>query len=111
MRPAEVADEVSLARTDEQLSAKPVIRHVQIDQMLTPASYARHRRRYMRLHYQPVMANEKRAPYDYFMMACGPAHFRNWTVAPAGLLDFVRADGSFCEPSTGNALLATGSAC
>jgi pimeloyl-ACP methyl ester carboxylesterase len=96
----------TLARTDEQLSSKPVIRHVQIDQMLTPASYARHRRRYMRLHYQPVLANEKRAPYDYFMMACGPALFCNWTVSPTGLLDFVKADGSFCEPLQGRLLLA-----
>jgi pimeloyl-ACP methyl ester carboxylesterase len=95
----------TLARTDEQLSAQPVIRHVQIDQMLTPASYARHRRRYMRLHYQPVMANEKRAPYDYFMMACGPALFRNWTVSPGGLLDFLMADGSFREPSIRGARL------
>jgi len=101
----------TLARTDEQLSGQPVIRHVQIDQMLTPETYARHRRRYMRLHYQPVMANEKRAPYDYFMMACGPALFRSWTVSPTGLLDFVRADGSFCEPSKGGALLATASSC
>jgi hypothetical protein len=98
----------TLARADEQLLGKPVIRHVQIDQMLTPESYARHRRRYMRLHYQPVMANEKPAPYDYFMMACGPALFRSWTVSPTGLLDFVRADGSFCEPLTGGAPFATG---
>jgi pimeloyl-ACP methyl ester carboxylesterase len=99
----------TLARTDEQLSSKPVIRHVQIDQMLTPASYARNRRRYLRLHYQSVMANEMRAPYDYFMMACGPALFCNWTVSPTGLLDFVRSDGSFCEPLQGRLLLAADS--
>jgi pimeloyl-ACP methyl ester carboxylesterase len=101
----------TLARTDEQLSSKPVIRHVQIDQMLTPASYAHNRRRYVRLHYQPVMANEKRAPYDYFMMACGPALFRNWTVSPMGLLDFMRADGSLREPSIRGCALVTGGSC
>jgi hypothetical protein len=91
----------TLARTDEQLSGQPVIRDVQIDQMLTPETYARHRRKYMRLHYQPVIANEKRAPYDYFMMACGPALFRSWIVSPTGLLDFVRADGSFLRAVDG----------
>jgi hypothetical protein len=99
----------TLARTAERLSGKPVIRHVQIDQMLTPVSYARHRRRYLRLHYQSVMANERRAPYDYFMMACGPVLFRNWTVSPSGLLDFLRTDGSFCELPQGRSPLVAGS--
>jgi pimeloyl-ACP methyl ester carboxylesterase len=102
-------DPATLTRTTERLSGKPVIRHVQIDQMLTPASYARHRRRYLRLHYQPVMANERRAPYDYFMMACGPILFRNWTISPTGVLDFLRADGSLCEPFQGRSpLVAVG---
>jgi hypothetical protein len=62
--------------------------------MLTPESYARYRLDYMRLHYQPVMASEKRAPYDYFMMICGPAFFRSWTVSPGGLLDFLGTESS-----------------
>jgi pimeloyl-ACP methyl ester carboxylesterase len=85
-------DPATLTRSGERLSGKPVIRHIQLDEMLTQESYSRHRRNYMRLHYQSVMANEKRAPYDYFMMICGPALFRSWMVSPAGLLDFMGTD-------------------
>jgi pimeloyl-ACP methyl ester carboxylesterase len=87
-------DPATLARSGERLSGKPVIRHVEMEQVLTPESYARYRLDYMRLHYQPVMAGEKRAPYDYFMMICGPALFRAWTVSPGGLLDSFAADNS-----------------
>lgn len=87
-------DPATLTRSGERLSGKPVIRQVEMEQMLTPESYARYRLDYMRLHYQPVMASEKRAPYDYFMMICGPARFRSWTVSPRGLLDFLEADSS-----------------
>ena len=87
-------DPATLTRSGERLSGKPVIRQVQMEQMLTRETYARYRLDYMRLHYQPVMASEKRAPYDYFMMICGPALFRSWTVSPRGLLDFLGTDSS-----------------
>ena len=87
-------DPATLTRSGERLSGKPVIRHVEMEQVLTPESYARYRLDYFRLHYQPVMASEKRAPYDYFMMICGPALFRSWTVSPRGLLDFFGTDSS-----------------
>ena len=57
---------------DDEPSGKPLIRRVQMHDMLTPQSYRRYRWRFMRLHYQFVMANELRAAYDYFMLACGP---------------------------------------
>jgi pimeloyl-ACP methyl ester carboxylesterase len=57
---------------DDEPSGKPLIRRVQIHDMLTRESYLRYRWRFMRLHYQFVMANELRAAYDYFMLACGP---------------------------------------
>ena len=57
---------------DDEPCGKPLIRRVQIHHMLTPKSYRRYRWRFMRLHYQFVMANEVRAAYDYFMLACGP---------------------------------------
>jgi hypothetical protein len=58
--------------TDADVVGKPAIRRVQMRDMLTPASYRRYRWRFMRLHYQFVMANERRAVYDYFLLACGP---------------------------------------
>ena len=48
----------------------------------------------LRLHYQSVMANERRAPYDYYLMVCGPVAFSDWTMAPLGFLDFVSLDGT-----------------
>ena len=76
---------------NEELDARPLIRRVQIKDMLRPQSFAKYRLRVLRLHYQSVMANERRAPYDYFMMICGPLFAATWTESPLGLIDF------FCE--------------
>jgi hypothetical protein len=72
----------------EGLDEKPRIRRVHIKDMLQPATFAKYRLRPMRIHYQFVMANERRASYDYFMMVCGPLLVENWTASPLGLLDF-----------------------
>jgi hypothetical protein len=89
-------DPVSLRRLDgDRLAGKPVIRRVQLHQMLQPETLARHRNNILRLHYQSVMANEKRASYDYLLMVCSPVPFLRWTTSPSGLLDFIEADGSY----------------
>jgi hypothetical protein len=75
----------------DRLEGKPVIRRVQIHDMLRPETFAKIRGRYLRLHYQSVMANDIKAPYDYFMAICGPVPFQQWTTAPRGFLDFVNA--------------------
>jgi len=88
-------DPLLLRRIDgDRLDRQPLIRRVQIHDMLRPETFARHRLRVLRLHYQSVMANERRAPYDYFLMACGPVPFAAWTASSGGLLDFVNTDGS-----------------
>ena len=95
-------DPASLRRiAGDRLDGKPVIRRVQLHQMLQPETLARCRNNILRLHYQSVMANEKRAAYDYFLMVCSPAPFLRWTVSPAGLLDFFQADGSYRDPLAG----------
>jgi hypothetical protein len=95
-------DPVSLRRlSGDRLDGKPVIRRVQLHQMLEPATLARHRNNILRLHYQSVMANEKRAAYDYFLMMCSPVPFSRWTMSPAGLMDFIAADGSYHDPMHG----------
>ena len=93
-------DPVALQRiAGDRLDAKPVIRRVQIHDMVLPATFARCRRNVLRLHYRSVMANDRRAPYDYFMMVAGPVPFAAWTTSPAGFLDFIAADGSYRGPS------------
>lgn len=93
-------DPVSLRRiAEDRLDSKPVIRRVQIHDMLLPETFALCRTHVLRLHYRSVMANDRRAPYDYFLMVCGPVAFSDWTMSPLGLLDFVAADGACRDPS------------
>ena len=104
------ADTISFYRFDpvalkqisgDRLDGKPVIRRVQIHDMLSPESFARYRRNVLRLHYQSVMANERRAPYDYYLMVCGPVAFADWTMAPLGFLDFVTEEGALAGGKPG----------
>jgi thioesterase domain-containing protein len=81
------------ARQEEEDS--PIIRRVQIHQMLNAPTLRRLRFSYMRLHYQFVMANERRAAYDYFMLMCGPAPFRQTVTQPDGPADLYDADGVY----------------
>jgi len=30
------------------------------------------------MHFQFIMANDQRAPYDYFMFVCGPIRLLDW---------------------------------
>jgi pimeloyl-ACP methyl ester carboxylesterase len=95
-------DPVALKRiAGDRLDGKPVIRRVQIHDMLLPETFARCRRNVLRLHYRSVMANDRRAPYDYFLMLSGPVPFSAWTTSPAGLVDFIAGDGSYRDPSHG----------
>ena len=60
----------------------------------------------LRLHYRSVMANDRRAPYDYFLMVCGPVPFNDWTLSPLGLLDFIAQDGTCRDPSRPRTVVA-----
>ena len=87
-------DPLALKKIDaDQLTGRPVIRRVQIHDMLKPATFKKHQWRFLRLHYQFVMANDRPAPYDYFMMICGPVPVREWAVAATGILEFMNVDG------------------
>jgi hypothetical protein len=83
----------------DRVEGKPLIRRVRIQDMLTKRTYWRIRTRFMRLHYQFLMANECRSTYDYFMMVCGPVPFATITVAPIGPAELIAADGSLRDPS------------
>jgi hypothetical protein len=83
------------AREGMEGGGGPIIRRVQIHQMLSAPTLRRLRFAYMRLHYQFVMANERRAAYDYFMLMCGPAPFRRTVTQPNGPADLYGADGAY----------------
>jgi len=74
--------------------APPLVRRVQLHEMMAPAEFRRYRLRFMRLHYQFVMANAQRATYDYFMIVCGPLPLRAVARAANGPLDLIAADGA-----------------
>jgi len=79
----------------------PIIRRVQIHEMVKPETLSRIRFNFMRLHYQFVMANERRTAYDYFMLMCGPAPFRQTVESPNGPADLYAEDGSLRSPVAG----------
>jgi hypothetical protein len=76
---------------------KPLMRRVWLHEMLTPRTYWRIRLRFMRLHHQFVMANERRSTYDFFMLVCGPIPFACFTPAPTGAVGLIAADGALVD--------------
>jgi len=91
-------DPVKLARFyGDPARGKPLMRRVWIQDMLTPRTYWRIRPKFMRMHHQFVMANERRSTYDYFMMVCGPIPFIRSTLAPAGPVELIASDGALID--------------
>jgi pimeloyl-ACP methyl ester carboxylesterase len=89
-------DPVTLSRFHgDPRCGRPLLRKVRIQDMLTRRSYWRKRLRFMRLHYQFLMANELRSTYDFFMMVCGPIPFARSVLARTGPVEFIAADGAF----------------
>ncbi len=72
----------------------PLLRNANIKEMLTHAKLRRLRWHAMRLHYQFLLANEQKAPYDYFMFALGPLAFAELASRPEGPVGRFAADGS-----------------
>jgi hypothetical protein len=60
----------------------------------------------MRIHYQMVMGNQQRAPYDYCMVLCGPLPFDDITAVGGGVARF-GADGALLDAGRGKAVSAT----
>lgn len=77
----------------------PVIRLVEFGQMLDHAMYRRIRLKFYRLHCQFISGNDRRAPYDYFMLVCGPVSAKSQTLAADGAVSMIREDGALiCAP-------------
>ena len=80
------------ARVDGR-RCNPLIWKVRFGDMLSRQFYWRIRFNFFRLHYQFIMASDRRAPYDYFLLVCGPVPVAAWARDPSGVLAAFAADG------------------
>lgn len=90
-------DPLTGQRVDDRYDRKPYIRMVRIRGMLEPATYRRIRFRFMRVHHQFVMANERRNAYDFYMMVCGPIPFLRSVMTMEGPAALIGADGALSK--------------
>jgi hypothetical protein len=84
----------------------PVIRLVEFGRMLEHATYRRIRLKFYRLHCQFISGNDRRAPYDYFMLVSGPVSAKSQTLAADGAVSMIGEDGALISspPSCGEPL-------
>jgi hypothetical protein len=59
----------------------PLVWRLYFYHILSPEFYRRLRYNFFRMHYQFIMANDRRAPYDYFMLTCGPVPLATWAAS------------------------------
>jgi hypothetical protein len=60
------------------------------------------------MHYQYVMANDQRAPYDYFLLVCGPVPATEWAVQPEAVVKSFGERAVYAERAPGDATVAPG---
>ena len=91
-----------IAEMGLKAGAMPVVRRVEIGRMLEHTTYRKMRLRFFRLHCQFISGNDRRAEYDYFMLACGPLTAECQTRNPDGAQGLIGADGALvAQPCTG----------
>jgi hypothetical protein len=89
-----------IVRPNKDLArANPIVWKVRFRDMLSPELYKRIRFDFFRLHYQFIMANDQRAPYDYFMLVAGPVPVVAWAKDPRAVLARFGDEGRLVENS------------
>jgi hypothetical protein len=86
----------------------PIIWPVRLRDMLTDAAYDRLRGNQFRMHYRYVMANDQRAPYDYFLLVCGPVPVTEWAARPDAVLKSFGERAAYERPGQGEARVGFG---
>jgi hypothetical protein len=84
----------------------PVVRLVEFSRTLEHVVYRRIRLKFYRLHCQFISGNDRRALYDYFMLACGPVSAKSQTLAADGALSMIGEDGTLIGTPVCNNTLA-----
>jgi hypothetical protein len=99
------ADWLSFFKTDPvaqsglTATGRPVVRNARIREMVNPVAYSRLQRNLYRLHCQFVSGNDRRAPYDYFMLLCGPLPVDHQVRMPDGARSAISEDGTLLAGS------------
>jgi hypothetical protein len=73
----------------------PIVWKLRFRDMLSPQFYKRLRWDLFRMHYQFIMANDQRAPYDFFMLVCGPVRVPQWATDANTVLAAFAEDGTW----------------
>jgi hypothetical protein len=81
----------------EAPQVNPILWRVRFRDMLSNDFYRRIRFDFFRLHYQFIMANDRRAPYDYFMLVAGPVPVATWAREPFPVMQRFAPDGSLTD--------------
>jgi hypothetical protein len=73
----------------------PLIWNVRFRDMYSVKYFNRIRANLFRLHYQVIMAGDQRAPYDFFMLVCGPLPISDWAVRGGAAVMEFSADATY----------------
>jgi hypothetical protein len=63
--------------------------------MLSDEIYRRVGRSLFRMHFQFIMGGNRRAPFDYFMLVCGPLPATDWQANGRALIEAFTRDGAY----------------
>jgi hypothetical protein len=72
----------------------PLVWLVRFKSVVSPEYYKRLRLSFFRLHYQFILGGDRRASYDYVLLACGPLPIATWAQAPEAALASFADDGA-----------------
>jgi hypothetical protein len=75
----------------------PRIVSVRFREIIKPEHYSVFRRKFFRVHFQFVMANERPHAYDFFMIVCGPIPLRERMALPEAALAVATGDAAARE--------------
>jgi len=73
---------------------KPIVKIIRIRMMVEERTYRRFHLSFLRIHRQPVMGNERRYDYDYYMLCCGPLALVDWVEETDRAVAAFAADGA-----------------
>jgi pimeloyl-ACP methyl ester carboxylesterase len=80
----------------------PLVWEVRFRDMLSAGFYRKLRWKLFRLHFQYIMANHMRAPYDYFMLIGSPVPIMEWAKRQRDIVAEFSPEGKYLGPHKDN---------